>query len=251
MSSIENLKILYVEDDAFAREEMQHFLRDKVKKVFLAADGREGVESFEFRMPDIVIADILMPVMDGISMIKELKKINSNAHIVITTSVNSVDTVLEAVDLGIDGYIVKPLDFAELELKLNKIGDVIQVESGKRRGRLDALEDKSRIEDTIKKDFMKTYKEYTGKGPRETVVQLLGDEVKLTVFDALTTMEKSLLKSAKNFEIVKQMRNVVYEAIAGELSKSISACTGHNIIYEKTGINLKKGMEQMTFKIKN
>lgn len=249
MNSIEELKILYVEDDPFAQEEMQHFLKDKVKKVFVASNGREGIESFEFRMPDIVIADILMPVMDGISMIKELKQINNKAHIVITTSVNSVDTVLEAVDLGIDNYIVKPLDFAELELKLNKIGDAIQIENGKKRGRLDSLENKNRIEDGIKKDFVKIYKEYTGKGPRETVVQLLGDEVKLTVFDALTTMESSLLKSPKNFEIVRQMRNVVYEAVAETMVEKISDSVGYMLAYEKSNINLKKGMEQIVFKI--
>ena len=250
MNSIKELKILYVEDDIFAQEEMQHFLKGKADRIFIASNGREGIESFEFRRPDIVIADILMPVMDGISMIKELKKIDSGAHIVITTSVNSVDTVLEAVDLGIDSYIVKPLDFTELELKLNKIGDAIQLEKGKVKGRLDVLENKNRIEDSIKKDFMRIFKEYTGKGPRETVVQLLGDEIKITVFDALTTMEQNLLKSQKNFEIVRQMRNVVYEAVSGRLAEVISGHTSCEVAYEKSTINLKKGSEQVVFRVK-
>ena len=114
MSSIENLKILYVEDDAFAREEMQHFLRDKVKKVFLAADGREGVESFEFRMPDIVIADILMPVMDGISATKEIRALNRPDAAEIPIIAITANAYSDDVDLvkssGMNEHLSKPID---------------------------------------------------------------------------------------------------------------------------------------------
>lgn len=250
MSYIKNLKVLYVEDDIFAQDEMQHFLKDKVGNIFIASNGTEGVDSFEFRRPDIVIADILMPVKDGISMIKEIKKINDNAHIIITTSVNSIDTVLEAVDLGIDSYIVKPLDFTELELKLNKIGDAVQIENGRKKGRLDLIENKGKTEDNIKKDFVKILKEYTGKGPRETVVQLIGNEIKITVFDALTIMEQNLLKNSKNFEIVKQTRNVVYESLVDKLCRVLTGYLECEIVFEKSSINMKKRLEQLTFKIK-
>ena len=77
----------------------------------------------------------------------------------------------------------------------------------------------------------------------------LAFDVKLTVFDALTTMESSLLKSPKNFEIVRQMRNVVYEAVAETMTGIISDSIGYRFAYEKSNINLKKGMEQIVFKI--
>ncbi len=231
MDSIRNLTILYVEDDAFAREEMAHFLKKRAGRVITARDGAEGIEMYELHKPDIIIADLLMPVMDGMEMLRRIREKHSNAHAIIVTSVDKVETVIEAIDLGIDGYIVKPLDFAELELKLAKIGDVILAGQRGRSGVFDDMEKRGETEDLIKKEFIKILKAFTGKGPRETVVQLIGNKVKITAFGALTQMEESLLRRQKNFEIVKHIRMVAYESLADQVAqmvrKHVSAAAGN------------------------
>lgn len=128
MSSISNLKVLYIEDNKFSREEMRHFLKKRVQKVFTANDGAEGISAFALYKPDIVIVDLLMPNMDGMEMMRRIKAMHVPVHFIVATSVNQVETVIETVDLGVEGYIVKPIDFAELELKLMKIGDAINVQ---------------------------------------------------------------------------------------------------------------------------
>lgn len=247
MNSLNNLKILCVEDEKFALDEMVYYLKKRAGKVYGACDGREGLEQAKLYKPDVVIADLLMPRMDGMMMIKKLRQIYDDIHVIIVTSVDSVDKVLEAANLGIDGYIIKPLDFAELEVKLEKIAGSIRILEGRITGRLDLLEDRRTAEDRIKKGFLRIVKDFTGKGPREAVVQAIGNEIKITSFGALTVMEENLAASTKNLELVKQTRNTVYEAIAANLEEAIAKEIGIAVSYNKADLDVRKQIEQLYF----
>jgi len=245
---MKNLTVLCVEDDEFARNEMVHFLKKRVGKVYEASNGVKGLDMIKFYRPDAVIVDLLMPEMDGKTMIKTLRHSGDRSHIVVATSVNSVDSVVELYDMGIDGYIIKPIDFAELEIKLEKIRGDVEIERGGRSGILNFIDDKHALEDAVKGDFIKTIKEFTGRGPRDAIVQFYGDKVIITAFEVLSVMEKNLLKNIRNYEVVKQLRNVIYESISGRMAESISMRLDLKISYEKANINLKKGIDQMIFK---
>lgn len=249
METIRNLKVLYVEDNEFIRTEMMHFLKKRVGKAYSAADAFEGLQQFRLHKPDVIIADILMPEMNGIDMIREIRSVDRNVHVIIITSVDSAGTILEAVDLGIDSYIVKPLDFDELLFKLQKIGSIIN-SGNEKQGVLDFMENRRVYEGEIKAAFMKQIKEYTGKGPREVVAQMIGDEIKLTVFGAFSVLESNLLKEKKNFEMVKHIRNVVYESLSKKLADMISGCIGVAVEFDKLDVNLSKQIEQIIFKVR-
>ena len=249
MSTLETMSILCVEDEPFALEEMTYFLRKRAGKVYGAADGAEGLAQFELHRPDVVIADLLMPGMDGMEMIRRIHEQKPSVHIVVVTSVNSVDTVLEAVDLGIDGYILKPLDFTELELKLQKISDTISAERGRENGPLDSIENRRMIEDSIKKGSVKIIKEYTGKGPRETIVQLTGSLVKITILGGLTVMEEHLAASRKNHEMLRHQRTVIYESMAPDLEKLISSAITRNVFFRSIETDLKKNIDRLEFSL--
>lgn len=246
MSSISNLKILYIEDDKFAREEMTHFLKKRVGKVFTASDGIEGIGAYEIHKPDIIIADLLMPNMDGMEMLRKLKEKYGRVHCIIVTSVNEVETVIEAVDLGVDGYIIKPIDFMELELKLIKTGDMLVADTMDHKGLFNRIENKRTVEDNIKREYVKVLKSFTGKGPRETVVQIMSDSVKITAFGSLTPMEVNMLRDPKNFEMVKHMRNIAYESMTMDFEEIVKRYTGVEVKCSKVEIDLKKGVEQVT-----
>lgn len=246
---LRNLKILCVEDDSFALEEMVSFLRKRAGKVFSASNGKEGIKQFEIHKPDIVIADILMPEMDGIEMLRKIKAIDPAAHGIVITSVNTVDTVIETMDMGIDNYVIKPVEFNVLEEKLTRIASGIVAERGISKGSFDGFEDKRLLEDTIKKDFIRALKSFCGKGPRELTAQLIGNEVKITVIDALTIMEDNLLKDMKNFQLVKQMRYSAYEMITKQFVPELEQLLNKHMALEKIDINLRKKTEQIVFKI--
>lgn len=107
---LKNFSILYVEDDASIREGLTDFLRRRSNCVYTAENGSEGLKAFVEYSPDIVVTDILMPVMDGLSMAQEIKRLNRDTPIIITTAFNETDLFLKAIEIGVDKYVLKPLE---------------------------------------------------------------------------------------------------------------------------------------------
>jgi len=111
VENLENISILYVEDEIGTRENLLFYLENSFKKVLTAGNGVEALEVFKSEPNiDLVITDINMPVMNGLDMIKKIKDINLNTKFLITTAYNNQEYLLEAIDLGVISYIVKPVD---------------------------------------------------------------------------------------------------------------------------------------------
>lgn len=109
--NISDISILYVEDEPAIREGLQRFFKRRSGKIALAANGAEGLELFNHERPDIVVTDIRMPVMDGLTMAKQMKEIAPDIPIIITTGHNDEEFLIKSIDIGIDKYIKKPVDF--------------------------------------------------------------------------------------------------------------------------------------------
>ena len=117
---LKKLSLLYVEDDDNTREELEYFLKNKVKELYVAKNGQEGLEFFEKYQPDLIITDIQMPVMTGTKMIKLIKEKNKTIPIVIITAFNDTDYLFEAIKLNVTNYLTKPLNlFALSEVLAN------------------------------------------------------------------------------------------------------------------------------------
>ncbi len=118
-SFLSQATLLYVEDDETTRNYMRQRLEKKVKKLFLAIDGEDGIAQFQTHQPDMILTDVVMPKLNGIDMARKIKQINPKIPIVITSAHGDTSFLLDAIDLGIDGYLLKPLDktklFASLE----------------------------------------------------------------------------------------------------------------------------------------
>jgi len=122
-----DLNILYVEDDKNIQKTMFKYLNKFFSSVVLASDGEEGLEKYQTQDFDIVITDLSMPKMDGIDMIAKIKELNINQIILITTAHSESYYMLNAIKYGIDGYIVKPFDFEQLNNELYKISSRIKI----------------------------------------------------------------------------------------------------------------------------
>ncbi len=125
---VEELSILYVEDNEQIREGYYRTLTRLSQKLFLASDGKEGLEIYIKERPDIVITDIRMPVMDGLEMAREIKKYNPQVPIIFTTAHTESDYLLEAIDLQVDGYLVKPVRKSQLVTLVQKIAKALAIE---------------------------------------------------------------------------------------------------------------------------
>ncbi|MEA2050276.1 MAG: response regulator [Campylobacterota bacterium] len=112
---------LYVEDEVGIRQSLSDVLKLFSKELYIAKDGLEGLELYKKNKPDIVITDIKMPNMNGIELVKEIKKIEPKQHIIFTTAHSESDFFMEAIEAQVDGYILKPIDLDKLEQKINSI----------------------------------------------------------------------------------------------------------------------------------
>lgn len=101
--------ILIVDDASFMRMMIKDILsKDGFTIVGEAENGLKGVEKYKELQPDLVIMDITMPEMDGIQAVKEIKKINPDAKVVMCSAMGQQAMVIEAIQAGAKDFIVKP-----------------------------------------------------------------------------------------------------------------------------------------------
>ena len=115
------ISILYVEDEIMVQDNTRRPLEYMCDQLFIANNGLEGLALYKNHLPDIVVSDIKMPKLNGIEMVKEIKKINKNQHVIFTTAHSESTYFIDAIELQADGYILKPLDYDLLEEKINSI----------------------------------------------------------------------------------------------------------------------------------
>jgi len=117
-----SISILIVEDDAAARDSLCNLiaLQYPAMRVHCADNGQSGLESFRRHAPDLVVTDISMPVMDGISMAAEIRALNRDVAITALTSYSDARFLLKSIEIGIDHYLVKPLVCEKLFAVIDK-----------------------------------------------------------------------------------------------------------------------------------
>jgi len=123
---LKNLTCLYVEDDDSIRDSFLIILKKIFKEVYVAKNGKEGLDLFKKYSPDIILSDIKMPIMDGLEMSKEIKTLNPDAYIILLTAFTDIEFLKQAIDLGVEGYITKPVDKKKLYQKLNFLAEIIK-----------------------------------------------------------------------------------------------------------------------------
>ena len=116
-----NLKVLYVEDDMLVQKSMFNYLKKFFLKVETANDGEAGLELYKLGSFDIVITDISMPKMNGLQMIEKMRAINPEQIVLITSAYTNPEYMIESIKMSVDGYIVKPFDYEQLNGEIYKI----------------------------------------------------------------------------------------------------------------------------------
>lgn len=114
-------RILFVEDEADLTLIVSNTLRQEGYEVVCAVDGMEGLSKFMTEEFDIVVADVMMPRMDGFSMAREIRQISTNIPLLFLTAKSSVDDVEEGFELGANDYIKKPFELRELFIRIKAL----------------------------------------------------------------------------------------------------------------------------------
>lgn len=109
MIELKKFTLLCVEDDPSVREIYKLLFSLLFKKVYFATNGKEGLEFFKKYKPDIVLTDERMPEMNGLEMIKEIRKIDRSVPIILVTAFDNSDLLKTSIDLNISAYVKKPI----------------------------------------------------------------------------------------------------------------------------------------------
>ena len=160
---LKNFTILYVEDDDMVRKNAVEYLKRVAKEVLEAKDGKEAIKIWSEEKPDIIIADIQMPKLNGLDMAAYIRAYDKNVQIIIATAYSYTDYLLQAVELQLVKYILKPITKEKLIEAL--------------RMSMDLIEDKSKFNLQLSRDYY--YNAY------EKIIFHKDKEIKLTKNETL------------------------------------------------------------------
>jgi len=117
-----DISLLYVEDEADVRELVSGMLMKKYPglRLFVAGDGGSGLELFREKRPEIVVTDIRMPIMDGLRMASAIRLLNPDTFIIAVTAHSDADQLVNAIEIGFNHYVLKPVDYRKLFATIDK-----------------------------------------------------------------------------------------------------------------------------------
>ena len=222
---LKNYNILYVEDNREIAEEIAFFFEPRFKNFYSAYDGVEGLELFQKNRPDFIITDIQMPNMNGIEMIEQIREIDSNVPIVITTAFNESSYLLKAINLRVDGYIMKPLNIKELLRTINKIIEPLELKKDLERKNSE-LENINQNLDKIAKEKTKELEYLYNHDPLTGLSNFvsLGEEIETGKYKYLLLMDISNF-SLINKQYGKEFSNEILKTTANKLKDNINLRT--------------------------
>jgi diguanylate cyclase (GGDEF)-like protein len=122
--------LLYVEDDQSTRDVVTLVITRKFPELTLlqAENGRKGLDLFTASRPDIIMTDIMMPELDGITMSREIKALDKGARIIVLTAASETSCIIDAIDVGISHYVQKPVKIDKLVAAIETCLDGIRLE---------------------------------------------------------------------------------------------------------------------------
>jgi DNA-binding response OmpR family regulator len=118
---MKSIRILLAEDDSNLGLLLRNYLSAKNMETSLFENGIQALESFKFKQYDLCILDIMMPQMDGLTLAKEIRKINSSIPVIFLTAKGQKDDIIEGFKSGADDYITKPFLMEELLYRIQAI----------------------------------------------------------------------------------------------------------------------------------
>jgi len=127
LQKMKNSTILYIEDDVITKKQMSQFLESQCKVLFTASNGQEGFELYKKLKPDLVITDIEMPKLNGLQLAEKIRKTCLSTQIIIITAYKKPEYLLEAVNLQLVQYLVKPISLEKINSVLKFAAQFLDV----------------------------------------------------------------------------------------------------------------------------
>jgi len=115
------MRLLLIEDYKPLQKSLVQGLREAGFAVDFSGDGEEGLWYAKSNDYDVIILDIMLPSLDGLSILKELRALGDTTHILILTAKDTTEDKVKGLELGADDYLIKPFEFKELLARLRAL----------------------------------------------------------------------------------------------------------------------------------
>lgn len=126
MSKNDHLKILFVEDHVETLHNYQRFFQRYYKNFEVAVDGLEAYKKYQSFKPDIIFLDINIPKLDGIELLKRIRRQDLVTKVIMLTAHSEDKFVNKVMELGVSSYLIKPVGRGEIKETLNKVEEEIR-----------------------------------------------------------------------------------------------------------------------------
>lgn len=128
-----DISVLYVEDEKISRDAITKFLCSRVKNIYEAADGEEGLEKFIKHQPDMVLADVSLPKMNGLELIDKIKQIDNHVITIFISGYSEAENILNATEKGVNAFLIKPIRRKQLLQEVEKFTKTILLEKKRKK----------------------------------------------------------------------------------------------------------------------
>ena len=123
------LRVLFVEDNDKSRESALKLFKNWFDFIVTAKNGEEGLEKFEKENFDLIISDIEMPIINGVEMLSSIRETNKNIPFIVLSAYNESNYFMDTIKLGVDGYLIKPINLDQLIYTFSKIVYKLKLEN--------------------------------------------------------------------------------------------------------------------------
>ena len=250
------LKLLYVEDNQSVREQTKKFLKGFFSDIVVGINGQDGLDKFNREEFDLIITDLNMPIMSGIEMLKEIRKLNTYIPCIIMSAHDNPNYFLQTIQLGIDGYILKPLKIDSFTTLMRKISDNI---IAKKENLCYTKKLEEVVEEKTKELASKLYyDDLTGLRNRYSLIEEISVDdnswipvVIMIDIDSLKTYNELYGIQTGN-DILKQCANELKKLVKGKKIEVYRLTSDEFVLFEKSynlDISLYKNIVSSIFKL--
>jgi DNA-binding response OmpR family regulator len=190
--------ILVIEDDRKMRDGLVEILTDEGYNVESAENGQQGVEKIKIKEFDVILTDLIMPLMGGMEVLMEIKHIKPRTHVIMITAFGTIENAIEAMKAGASDYITKPFKIDEVQTKIRMVLATAEIDKYPQILESDVIK---AISNPIRKDTVKLLNK-TGKLKFTEIKNMLkiDDATKLSFH----------LRILKSYNIIEQDSEKVY-----------------------------------------
>jgi two-component sensor histidine kinase len=193
-----NISVLFVDDNETIRQLYRRILEKHVTHLYIAENGSHGLELYQKYKPDLVITDMVMPVMNGLEMVKEIKKIAPDAKFVVMSAYSEKDSFIESIHLGVDGYLMKPVEAKKLLSLIDEFAGITLM-----KWELEAKEKKRQeAEDNMKKSLAE----------KDVLLREVHHRVKnnMQIISSILSMQSRNIDDPRLKEILQESQNRIH-----------------------------------------